>query len=81
MRFLVTIAPILVLSALDLTYEIAAGRVNTTFFGKSLLTWTTVIAVVLAGFSLDRALGGLVVEGERHVAAATLRKALIARVV
>jgi spermidine synthase len=78
MQFWIIIGLILVLSALGLTYEIAAGRVLAPFFGTSLLTWTTVIAVVLAGFSLGSALGGLVAERERHVAAATLRKALIA---
>ncbi len=78
MQFWLTIGLILVLSALGLTYEIAAGRVLAPFFGTSLLTWTTVIAVVLAGFSLGSAVGGLVAERERHVAAATMRKALIA---
>jgi spermidine synthase len=81
MQFWITIGLILVLSALGLTYEIAAGRVLAPFFGTSLLTWTTVIAVVLAGFSLGSALGGLVAERERHVAAAALRKALIATAV
>ena len=81
MQFWITIGLILVLSALGLTYEIAAGRVLAPFFGTSLLTWTTVIAVVLAGFSLGCALGGLVAERERHVAAAALRKALVATAV
>ena len=81
MQFWITIGLILVLSALGLTYEIAAGRVLAPFFGTSLLTWTTVIAVVLAGFSLGSALGGLVAERERHVAVAALRKALIATAV
>ena len=69
------------LSALGLTYEKSAGPVLALFFCTALLTWTAVIAVVLAGFLLGRALGGLVPEGERHVATATLSKALIARVV
>lgn len=77
MQFWIVIGLILMLSALGLTYEIAAGRVLAPFFGTSLLTWTTVIAVVLAGFSLGSALGGLVAERERHVAVATVRKALI----
>ena len=51
-RFATTIALTLVLSAVGLTYEIAAGRVLAPFFGTSLLTWTAVIATVLAGFSL-----------------------------
>ncbi len=60
MRFWITIALILMLSAIGLTYEIAAGRVLAPFFGTSLLTWTAVIATVLAGFSLGSALGGFV---------------------
>ncbi|WP_260349776.1 fused MFS/spermidine synthase [Alloyangia mangrovi] len=44
---------------MGLTYEIAAGRVLAPFFGTSLLTWTSVIATVLGGFSLGSALGGL----------------------
>jgi len=59
MRFWTTIGLILVLSAVGLTYEIAAGRVLAPFFGTSLLTWTAVIATVLAGFALGSALGGL----------------------
>lgn len=78
MRFPVTIGLILVLSALGLTYEIAAGRVLAPFFGTSLLTWTAVIAVILAGFSLGSALGGLVAERERAAAAAAVRRALVA---
>lgn len=50
MRFWTTIGLILVLSAVGLTYEIAAGRVLAPFFGTSLVTWTAVIATVLAGF-------------------------------
>ena len=78
MRFWVLIALITVLSALGLTYEIAAGRVLAPFFGTSLLTWTAVIATILAGFSLGSALGGLTAEKERRAAAATVRKALVA---
>lgn len=81
MRFWITIGLILVLSALGLTYEIAAGRVLAPFFGTSLLTWTAVIATILAGFSLGSALGGLVAERERHAAAGAVRKALVATAV
>lgn len=63
---------------MGLTYEIAAGRVLAPFFGTSLLTWTTVIAVVLAGFSLGSALGGLVAERPRDRALASVRAALVA---
>lgn len=81
MRFWTTISLILVLSAVGLTYEIAAGRVLAPFFGTSLLTWTAVIAAVLAGFSLGNALGGLAAERERAVAIGNLRKALVATAV
>lgn len=78
MRFWTTIGLILVLSVVGLTYEIAAGRVLAPFFGTSLVTWTTVIATVLAGFSLGSALGGLVAEREHHAAVRSIRLALIA---
>lgn len=81
MQFWITIGLILVLSAIGLTYEIAAGRVLAPFFGTSLLTWTAVIATVLAGFSLGSALGGLVAERERGAAVVTVRTALIATAV
>lgn len=69
------------LSAVGLTYEIAAGRVLAPFFGTSLLTWTTVIAVVLAGFSLGSALGGFIAERPRDVALRNVRSALVATAV
>ncbi|MGK7651957.1 fused MFS/spermidine synthase [Roseovarius sp. B08] len=81
MRFSITILLILVLSAVGLTYEIAAGRVLAPFFGTSLLTWTTVIATVLGGFSLGSALGGFVAERPRAVAIGNVRAALIATAV
>jgi len=77
MQFWTTISLILVLSAVGLTYEIAAGRVLAPFFGTSLLTWTAVIATILAGFSLGSALGGLVAERERRAAVGTVRAALV----
>jgi predicted membrane-bound spermidine synthase len=78
MRFWTTIALIAVLSALGLTYEIAAGRVLAPFFGTSLLTWTTVIAVVLAGFALGSAWGGFLAERPRPVAVRGACGALVA---
>lgn len=81
MRFRTAIGLILVLSALGLTYEIAAGRVLAPFFGTSLLTWTAVIATVLAGFSLGNALGGFMAERERRVALRNVRAALLATAV
>jgi len=80
-RFSVTIALILVLSAVGLTYEIAAGRVLAPFFGTSLVTWTTVIATVLGGFSLGSALGGVVAERPRAAAFRDVRSALVATAV
>jgi predicted membrane-bound spermidine synthase len=80
-RFAVTIALILVLSGVGLTYEIAAGRVLAPFFGTSLLTWTAVIATVLAGFSAGSALGGLVAERPRAAALRHVRGALVATAV
>lgn len=81
MRFWITIGLVFVLSAVGLTYEIAAGRVLAPFFGTSLLTWTAVIATVLAGFSLGSALGGLVAERRRSTAVGTVRTALVATAV
>jgi spermidine synthase len=81
MQFWTTIGLILVLSAVGLTYEIAAGRVLAPFFGTSLATWTAVIATVLAGFSLGSALGGLSVERGRRAAIRTVRTALVATAV
>ncbi|WP_201742294.1 fused MFS/spermidine synthase [Mangrovicoccus ximenensis] len=78
MRFWTTIGLLLVLSIVGLTYEIAAGRVLAPFFGTSLITWTAVIASVLAGFSLGNALGGLAAEGDRRAAFLRIRRALVA---
>ncbi|SDI43406.1 Spermidine synthase [Alloyangia pacifica] len=51
------------------------------FFGTSLLTWTSVIATVLGGFSLGSALGGFVAERPRMVALGNVRSALVATAV
>lgn len=77
MRFWTSIFLLLVLSAVGLTYEIAAGRILAPFFGTSLVTWTAVIATVLAGFSLGSALGGLLAERDRRSAFAGVRTALL----
>ena len=77
MRFWTAIGLILVLSAVGLTYEIAAGRVLAPFFGTSLVTWTAVIATVLAGFSVGNALGGLIAERDRAAALHSIRVALM----
>jgi spermidine synthase len=81
MPFWTAIGLILLLSATGLTYEIAAGRVLAPFFGTSLLTWTTVIATVLAGFSIGNALGGFIAERDKSTAMRNVRAALIATAV
>ena len=47
-----------VVSAASLVVEIVAGRLLAPHVGMSLYTWTSVIAVVLAGFSAGHWLGG-----------------------
>ncbi|MEZ5872701.1 MAG: fused MFS/spermidine synthase [Nitratireductor sp.] len=47
-------------SAASLVVEIVAGRMLAPYLGMSLYTWTSVIAVVLAGFSAGHWVGGLV---------------------
>lgn len=48
-----------VVSAASLVVEIVAGRMLAPYVGMSLYTWTSVIAVVLAGFSAGHWWGGL----------------------
>ncbi len=48
-----------VVSAASLVVEIVAGRMLAPYVGMSLYTWTAVIAVVLAGFSVGHWWGGL----------------------
>ncbi len=45
-------------SAASLVVEIVAGRMLAPYVGMSLYTWTAVIAVVLAGFSIGHWIGG-----------------------
>ena len=45
-------------SACGLIIEIVAGRLIAPVFGMSLYTWTSIIAVVLAGFSVGHWIGG-----------------------
>ena len=51
-----------VVSAASLVVEIVAGRMLAPYVGMSLYTWTSVIAVVLAGFSVGHWWGGLLAE-------------------
>ena len=50
-------------SAGGLVLEIVAGRLLAPYVGMSLYTWTAVIAVVLAGFSIGHWIGGQRVAG------------------
>ena len=45
-------------SACGLVVEIVAGRMLAPYLGMSIYTWTAIIAVVLAGFSLGHWIGG-----------------------
>ncbi len=49
-------------SAASLVVEIVAGRMLAPYVGMSLYTWTSIIAVVLAGFSAGHWLGGYIAE-------------------
>jgi predicted membrane-bound spermidine synthase len=49
-------------SAASLVVEIVAGRMLAPYVGMSLYTWTSIIAVVLAGFSVGHWAGGRIAE-------------------
>ncbi len=49
-------------SAASLVVEIVAGRILAPYVGMSLYTWTSIIAVVLAGFSVGHWWGGRIAE-------------------
>ena len=49
-----------VVSAASLVVEIVAGRMLAPYLGMSIYTWTSVIAVVLAGFSAGHWAGGII---------------------
>ena len=55
---------ILVSSACGLIIEIVAGRLLAPIFGMSLYTWTSIIAVVLAGLSIGHWIGGNLTRGQ-----------------
>lgn len=52
-------------SAASLVVEIVAGRMLAPYVGMSLYTWTSVIAVVLAGFSAGHWAGGRIAGADR----------------
>lgn len=49
-------------AACGLVIEIVAGRMIAPYLGMSLYTWTAIIAVVLAGFSIGHWIGGRIAE-------------------
>ncbi len=53
-------------SAAGLVVEIVAGRMLAPYVGMSIYTWTAVIAVVLAGFSVGHWVGGVMAERSRE---------------
>jgi len=55
-------------AAASLVVEIVAGRMLAPYVGMSLYTWTSVIAVVLAGFSAGHWVGGRLAEGTPEAA-------------
>ena len=61
-QFLLAIT-ILASSACGLIIEIVAGRLLAPVFGMSLYTWTSIIAVVLAGLSVGHWIGGNLTRG------------------
>ena len=59
-----------IVSASSLVVEIVAGRMLAPYVGMSLYTWTSVIAVVLSGFSVGHWWGGKVAERTQATALA-----------
>lgn len=62
-------------SAGGLVVEIVAGRLVAPYVGMSLYTWTAIIAVVLAGFSIGNWWGGRLADSANSDAAASFRVA------
>lgn len=58
-------------AACGLIVEIVAGRIIAPYLGMSLYTWTAVIAVVLAGFSVGNWIGGRIADQPPAKAAST----------
>lgn len=56
------VATVAVTAACGLIVEIVAGRMLAPYLGMSLYTWTAIIAVVLAGFSVGHWVGGLLAD-------------------
>lgn len=64
-------------AACGLVVEIVAGRMIAPYLGMSLYTWTAIIAVVLAGFSLGHWIGGRIAEKKPAEAARDVGWALM----
>lgn len=64
-------------AACGLVVEIVAGRMIAPYLGMSLYTWTAIIAVVLAGFSLGHWIGGRIAEKKPALAARDVGWALL----
>lgn len=56
--WLIPITAVFAANASVMAIEVAAGRIMSRHYGQSLYTWTSVIAVVLAGMALGSYLGG-----------------------
>ena len=68
-------------SGVSLVVEIVAGRMLAPYVGMSLYTWTSIIAVVLAGFSVGHWWGGHIAERPAGKALVTTGWVLIAAAV
>ncbi|SHH93011.1 fused MFS/spermidine synthase [Marivita hallyeonensis] len=68
-------------SAASMVVEIVAGRMLAPYVGMSLYTWTSVIAVVLAGFSAGHWIGGRLADRPRTNAMRATGWALVAAAV
>lgn len=69
-------AAVFVSSAGGLILEIVAGRLVAPYVGMSLYTWTAIIAVVLAGFSVGHWIGGRLAGPDCDAAAGAQRVAV-----
>ena len=65
MRLAGTYLTVAVASGCTLVLELVAGRVLAPFVGVSIQTWTSIIAVVLAGISLGNYAGGVLADRTR----------------
>lgn len=69
-------AAVFLSSACGLVVEIVAGRLLAPYVGMSLYTWTAIIAVVLAGFSIGHWIGGRLAGPDCDAVAGARRVAL-----